>query len=93
MPIPTLTAQHLDRLLQETEDFESRGLFEPGSADQVRKNLRAARQRGQAVAEADLIEEAVLERPEVKKAVLRTYRGGGPPRRSDRQQYVDLADW
>ena len=39
---PDLTARHLDRLRQEAEDFENRGLFEPGAADQVRKNLRAA---------------------------------------------------
>jgi 3-hydroxybutyryl-CoA dehydrogenase len=36
----------------------------------VRKNLRAADSLTEAVAEADLIEEAVLERPEVKKPVL-----------------------
>jgi 3-hydroxybutyryl-CoA dehydrogenase len=29
---PILTARHLDRLRQEAEDFENRGLFEPGSA-------------------------------------------------------------
>ena len=67
---PALTARHLDRLGQEAEDFEDRGLFEPGSAELVRKNLRAARSVAEAVAEADLIEEAVLERPEVKKPVL-----------------------
>jgi 3-hydroxybutyryl-CoA dehydrogenase len=69
---PTLTASHLDRLRQEAEDFESRGLFDPGSAELVRKNLRAANSLTEAVAEADFIEEAVLERPEVKKPVLRS---------------------
>jgi 3-hydroxybutyryl-CoA dehydrogenase len=67
---PGLTARHLDRLRQEAEDFESRGLFDPGSADLVRKNLRAANSVAEAVAEADFIEEAVLERPELKKPVL-----------------------
>ncbi|HJV13980.1 MAG TPA: 3-hydroxyacyl-CoA dehydrogenase family protein [Propionibacteriaceae bacterium] len=67
---PGLTARHLDRLRQEAEDFESRGLFDPGSANLVRKNLRAANSVAEAVAEADFIEEAVLERPEVKKPVL-----------------------
>jgi 3-hydroxybutyryl-CoA dehydrogenase len=76
---PALTAQHLDRLLQETEDFESRGLFEPGSADQVRRNLRAVDSVAMAVAQADLIEEAVLERPEVKKPVLRTIEEAARP--------------
>ena len=50
----------------------SSGLFEPGSAELVRKNLRAAESVAEAVAEADLIEEAVLERPEVKGPVLRS---------------------
>ena len=39
---PDITARHLDRLRQEAEDFENRGLLEPGSAELVRKNLRAA---------------------------------------------------
>ena len=39
---PNLTARHLDRLRHEAQDFESRGLFDPGSAELVRKNLRAA---------------------------------------------------
>ncbi|HEX5907554.1 MAG TPA: 3-hydroxyacyl-CoA dehydrogenase family protein [Propionibacteriaceae bacterium] len=67
---PTLTSRHLDRLRREADDFEQRGLIEPGSADRVQKNLRAAESMAEAVAEADFIEEAVLERPEVKKPVL-----------------------
>ena len=39
---PAVAARHLDRVRQEAEDFENRGLFEPGSAELVRKNLRAA---------------------------------------------------
>jgi 3-hydroxybutyryl-CoA dehydrogenase len=69
---PVLAARHLDRLRREAEDFENRGLFEPGSAELVRKNLRAAESIAEAVAEADLIEEAVFERPEVKGPVLRS---------------------
>ena len=69
---PILTARHLDRLHQEAEDFENRGLFEVGSAELVRENLRAADSVAEAVAEADLIEEAVLERAEVKGPVLRS---------------------
>ena len=68
---PDLTVRHLDRLREEAQDFENRGLFQPGSAENVRKNLRAAKSVTEAVAEADLIEEAVLERPEIKKPVLR----------------------
>ena len=66
-----ITARHLDRLRQEAEDFENRGLLEPGSAELVQKNLRAANRVAEAVAEADFIEEAVLEQPAVKGPVLR----------------------
>ncbi|MGH3340026.1 MAG: 3-hydroxyacyl-CoA dehydrogenase family protein, partial [Propionibacteriaceae bacterium] len=68
---PDITARHLDRLRQEAEDFENRGLLEPGSAELVRKNLRAANSVADAVADADFIEEAVLEQPAVKGPVLR----------------------
>jgi 3-hydroxybutyryl-CoA dehydrogenase len=68
---PARTTQHLERLRREAGEFEDLGLFEPGSAKLVRANLRAADSLVEAVAEADLIEEAVLERPEVKGPVLR----------------------
>jgi 3-hydroxybutyryl-CoA dehydrogenase len=74
-----LTVRHVDRLRREAEDFESRGLFEPGSAQLVRKNLRAAETVAEAVAEADLIEEAVFERPEVKGPVLRSIESAARP--------------
>ena len=64
------TEAHLRRLRTEAEEFEQAGLFEPGSADLVRTNLSAAATLAEAVADADLIEEAVLERPEVKGPVL-----------------------
>jgi 3-hydroxybutyryl-CoA dehydrogenase len=67
---PGLTGRHLDRLRREADDFEQQGLFEPGSAELVRNNLRAAASLAEAVAEADFVEEAVLERPEVKKPLL-----------------------
>jgi len=51
---PDITARHLDRLRQEAEDFENRGLLRPGSAELVRKNLRAANSVAEAVADADL---------------------------------------
>jgi 3-hydroxybutyryl-CoA dehydrogenase len=69
---PALTRSHLDRLRREAEDFEQQGLFDPGSAELVRNNIRAADSVAEAVAEADFIEEAVLERPEIKKPVLRS---------------------
>jgi 3-hydroxybutyryl-CoA dehydrogenase len=67
---PSATHRNLDRLLREAEDFEAQGLFSAGSADLIRANLHAADSLPAAVGEADLIEEAVLERPEVKGPVL-----------------------
>lgn len=67
---PALTGRHLDRLGREADDFEQQGLLKPGSAELVRNNLHAAASLAEAVAEADFIEEAVLERPEVKKPLL-----------------------
>ena len=49
---PDITARHLDRLRQEAEDFENRGLLEPGSAELVRKNLGAANSLAEAVEDA-----------------------------------------
>lgn len=64
------TEAHLHRLRTEAQEFEDAGLLEPGSAALVRENLSAATTLAAAVADADLIEEAVLERPEVKGPVL-----------------------
>lgn len=69
---PALTLRNLDRLRREADDFEQQGLFKPGSAELVRNNIRAANSVAEAVAEADFIEEAVLERPDVKGPVLRS---------------------
>jgi 3-hydroxybutyryl-CoA dehydrogenase len=76
---PALTRRHLDRLCREAEDFEGQGLFDAGSADLVRANLRAADSLPDAVAEADLIEEAVLELPEVKGPVLKSIEAAARP--------------
>jgi 3-hydroxybutyryl-CoA dehydrogenase len=40
--------------------------LDPGSAEVGRANLRAAESLPEAVAEADMIEEAVVEQPEIK---------------------------
>jgi 3-hydroxybutyryl-CoA dehydrogenase len=68
---PATTQRHLERLRREAEEFEAQGLFDPGSADLVRANIRAADSLPEAVGQADLIEEAVLEQPEVKGPVLK----------------------
>ena len=76
---PEITRRHLDRLRREADDFEQQGLFEPGSTDRVQKNLRAAESVADAVAGADLVEEAVLERPDVKGPVLRSIEDAARP--------------
>jgi len=76
---PSLTRSHLDRLCREAEDFEAKGLFDPGSAERVRVNLHPADSLSQAVAEADLVEEAVLEQPGVKGPVLKSIEDAGRP--------------
>jgi len=76
---PSLTRRHLERLWREAEDFEARGLFDPGSAERVRANLHPADSLSQAVAEADLVEEAVLEQPEVKGSVLKRIEAAARP--------------
>lgn len=76
---PATTARHLDRLRREAEDFENRGLFAAGSAELVRTNLRAADNVAAAVGDADLVEEAVLERPEVKGPVLQSIEAAARP--------------
>src|SRR3954452_12542287 len=69
---PDLTRRHFERLCREAEDYEAQGLFDAGSADLVRANLRTADSLPEAVADADLIEEAVLEQPEIKGSVLKS---------------------
>jgi 3-hydroxybutyryl-CoA dehydrogenase len=76
---PALTGRHLDRLRREADDFEQQGLFEPGSAELVRNNLHAAASVAEAVAEADLVEEAVLERHEIKTPVLHSIEEAARP--------------
>ncbi len=76
---PELTERHRDRLYAEAEDFESRGLFDPGSAESVRAHLRAADTLEAAVADADLVEEAVLEQPEIKGPVLHSIERAARP--------------
>ena len=67
------------RSLSEAEDFEAQGLFDAGCAELIRANLRAADSLPEAVADADLIEEAVLEQPEVKVPVLEDIEAAARP--------------
>lgn len=68
---PERTEASLLRLRREAEEFEGLGLLDPGAADLVRANIRSAASLEEAVADVDLVEEAVLERPEIKTPVLR----------------------
>ena len=60
----------LERLNKEAREFEAQGLYAPGSADLVAKNISAGKTIEEAVAHADFIEEAVFERVDVKRDVL-----------------------
>jgi 3-hydroxybutyryl-CoA dehydrogenase len=68
--LETATAAHR-RLIAESERCEQMGQSAPGSADQVRANIRPAASIGDAVEAADFIEEAVFEDPDLKHTVLR----------------------
>jgi 3-hydroxybutyryl-CoA dehydrogenase len=76
---PDTTQHHLERLRREAREFEDQGLFDPGSADLVQAHLSGAASLAEAVADADFVEEAVLEVPEVKGPVLRDIEAAAPP--------------
>jgi 3-hydroxybutyryl-CoA dehydrogenase len=73
------TRYHLERLRREAREFEDQGLFDEGSADLVQAHLHAADSLAEAVADADFVEEAVLEVPEVKGPVLRDIEAAARP--------------
>jgi 3-hydroxybutyryl-CoA dehydrogenase len=73
------TQRHLERLRREAREFEEQGLFDEGSADLVQAHLHAAGSLAEAVADADFVEEAVLEVPEVKGPVLREIEAAARP--------------
>ena len=73
------TRHHLERLRREAREFEDQGLFDEGSADLVQAHLHAAGSLAEAVADADFVEEAVLEVPEVKGPVLRDIEAAARP--------------
>lgn len=60
----------LERLKKEAKEFEEQGLFLPGSAVLVEKNISAGKPLEEAVAGADFIEEAVYEQVDIKRDVL-----------------------
>ena len=76
---PDTTQHHLERLRREAREFEEQGLFDEGSADLVQAHLHAADSLAEAVGDADFVEEAVLEVPEVKGPVLRDIEAAARP--------------
>lgn len=71
--------RNLDRLISEARDWQARGLFQPGAAALVEQNLSAAESIEAAVADADYIQEAVPEKPEVKDQVFRRIEAAARP--------------
>lgn len=69
-----IDAEHAEaarqRLIAQGAEFESRGLFAPGSAALLEQRLAAAESIEAAVADAEYITEAVFEKREIKSAAL-----------------------
>ncbi len=74
-----LTAASLARLLREGAVFEGAGLFPPGSTGVLRERLHASESIETAVADADFVEEAVPEVPDLKIEVLRRVEAAARP--------------
>lgn len=66
-----IAEQNLQRLLDEAAAFVADGLFPADAVERIREHLTAAASIEEAVADADLIEEAVPERIEIKHETLR----------------------
>ncbi|MFT8396511.1 3-hydroxyacyl-CoA dehydrogenase family protein [Propionibacterium sp.] len=64
------SAQALNRLLKEAKEFENQGLFLPGSSETIAQHLKNGGSIENAVKNADFVEEAVFEVPDVKLSVL-----------------------
>ncbi|MGC5223571.1 3-hydroxyacyl-CoA dehydrogenase family protein [Micromonospora sp. DT81.3] len=60
-----------ERIIVEAADFASRGLFPADAAERIAAHVSASASIEEAVADADVIEEAVSEIPEVKQDILR----------------------
>lgn len=67
---PEIARANLERILAEAGDFEAQGLFPEGAALAVRERVRAADDIETAVIGADIVEEAVPERLELKRGTL-----------------------
>jgi len=64
------TSKAFERLLKEAGEFEAQGLYKTGSTAIIKRNLSCGASIEAAVANADFIEEAVFEVPDVKRSTL-----------------------
>ena len=60
-----------ERLLAEADEFAAAGLFPADARDRIASHLQPSASIEEAVADADFIEEAVPEKPEIKQETLR----------------------
>ncbi len=72
------TKESLKRLLKEAQEFEDQGLYPKGATRQISKGLTDGGTIENAVADADFVEEAVFELPDVKKDVLSRISSAAP---------------
>lgn len=72
------TAASLVRLLNEAQDFEDQGLYPAGATAKIKARLTDGGTIENAVKDADFIEEAVFERPDVKQDVLKRVSAAAP---------------
>ena len=67
------------RLLKEADEFEAQGLYKLGSTAIIKRNLTCSESIEAAVANADFIEEAVFEVPDIKMATLKLISANARP--------------
>jgi 3-hydroxybutyryl-CoA dehydrogenase len=67
------------RLLKEADEFEAQGLYKPGSTAIIKGNLTCGESIEAAVANADFIEEAVFEVPDIKMSTLKLISANARP--------------
>ena len=67
------------RLLKEADEFEAEGLYKAGSTAIIKQNLSCGESIEAAVANADFIEEAVFEVPDIKMSTLKLIAANARP--------------
>ncbi|CEG87278.1 3-hydroxyacyl-CoA dehydrogenase family protein [Propionibacterium freudenreichii] len=72
------TAASLVRLLGEAQEFEDQGLYPKGATAEIKSRLTNGGTIENAVKDADFVEEAVFEQPDVKQEVLKRISAAAP---------------